>query len=241
MEWKTKIAKSDKEGTLIRGYELEEIIDKLSYTEAVYLVLKGELPTKEEKRVLDAILVACIDHGIAPPSVIAARAVASGGNNLNNAVAAGVSTLGNYHGGAIDNCAKLLNETEDAAELVKDALEKKRRLPGFGHKIYKTDPRTEKLFEIAKKNGLYGKYCEIALEIEQELEEQKGIRLCLNVDGAIAALILEMGFPPTLGKAFFVIPRTAGLCAHVHEELTEEKPFRRLDNTEYLGPEKRSL
>ena len=241
MEWKTSISKSEQGETLIRGYELEEMIEKLSFTQAIYLTLKGELPSEQEVKMLNAMLVSCIDHGINPPSVIAARAVASGGNSFNSAVAAGVSTLGNYHGGAIDACAEVLFKKKDAAEIVSESLANKQRLPGFGHKIYSIDPRTQKLFSLAKELGLYGDYCKLAEEIESELEKQKGKKLCLNIDGAIAALMLEMEFPPSLGKAFFIIPRTVGLCAHVNEELTEEKPVRRLDESKYNGPGKRSI
>jgi len=233
MEWKTSIAKSEEGETLVRGYELEDMIKNLGFTEAIYLVLKGELPSEAHKKVMDAIFVACVDHGINPPSVLAARAVASGGNSFNASVAAGVSALGDYHGGAIENCAQLLLDTKDAKKTVKEALESKKRLAGFGHRMYTVDPRTKELFEVAKEVGVYGKYCDMALGIEKELETQKGKKLCLNVDGAIAALTLEMGFPPTLGKAFFIIPRTVGLCAHVHEELTEERPVLRSNLSPY--------
>ena len=241
MEWKTSLSKSDKDETLIRGYELKELMKNVTFTEAIFLLLKGELPNKNERAMLDAIFVSSIDHGINPPSIIAARSVASSGNSLNTAVAAGISAIGDYHGGAIEKCAKLLSETTDPIRLVKESLENKQKLPGYGHKIYTEDPRTKTLFDIAKQNNLLGRYCKLALEIENELEKQKGKKLCLNVDGAIAALILEMGFPWTLGKAFFIISRVAGISAHVHEELTTEKPFRRLEDSKYTGEDRRGL
>lgn len=245
--WQTKIAKSSPEETLVRGYDLLELVQKKNFTQTIFLVLKGELPTQEEENMLNAILVACIDHGIAPPSVVATRTVLSGGNPLNTAVGAGVLTLGDAHGGAIEKCAKLLqdivNEEFDLKEFVENAVKNKVRLPGYGHKIYKdADPRTTALLKIAKTNGFYGKHVEAALEVEKTLEEVKGKKLIMNVDGAIAAIISEMGFDYRLGKGFFIISRIVGLTAHAHEEM-DEKPFRRLDSSlyQYTGENKRNL
>ncbi|MBI4896387.1 MAG: citryl-CoA lyase [Candidatus Aenigmarchaeota archaeon] len=233
--WKTKIADSDEKRTVVRGYTLEDLIDHLSFSEMVYLVLKGTMPTKQQARVMDAMLVASAEHGIATPSVMAARTVFSGGNSFNAAVAAGVATLGEYHGGAIEQAAKILQEQlhTDPAQLVKTMRDQKKRMPGYGHKIYTIDSRAQKLFSIAKEQGIYGAHCKFAEQIEQELEKLMGKKLCINIDGCIAAIISDMEFDWRMGKAFFIIPRTLGLCAHVYEEATTEKPFRRLDSSEY--------
>ena len=100
-KWKTSIANSTDKQTLVRGYPLEDLIQNLNFTQAIYLILKGELPTKQEEQMLNAIFVAAIDHGIASPSSQVARIVFSGGNSLNTAVGAGILTLGDSHGGAI--------------------------------------------------------------------------------------------------------------------------------------------
>ena len=241
--WKTSISKASSEGTTIRGYNLEELTKKLSFTETIYLTLKGELPTSKQTKMLDAIFVSSIDHGIEVSSVTVARSTMAAGNQFNSSVAAGVGTLGKYHGGAIEDCAKFLEQNLDnnIKEVVKQSIENKKRIGGFGHKMYKVDPRTQTLFEIAKQNNIYGKYCKLAEEIETELESQKGKKLCINIDGAIAALILDLGFDSTLANAFFIISRTVGLCAHVHEEKTTEKPVRRLSESEYTGKENREL
>ncbi len=238
MEWKTKISNFTEEESTIRGFDHENLIGKISFSSMIYLLLKGRMPNENESKLLDAIFVSCIDHGIAPPSIISARSVASGGNSLNSSVAAGIMALGDYHGGAIEDAAKLFSSTLDVSNLVKKYLDKKIRLPGFGHKIYKeSDPRTKKLFALAQELGLAGKYSEIAFQVENEIFKQKGKKFCLNVDGMIAALVLDLGFNYTTGKIFFIISRTPGICAHVHEEITEEKPFRRLkiNQTKYIG------
>ena len=242
-EWKTAIAKSDPNETLIRGYELKDLIGNLRFSEIAYLVLKGELPTKEQGEVLDAIFVACVDHGLGPPSVTAARNVFSGGNPLNAAVAAGILAIGDSHGGAIEQAAKIFQENngKNPADLVKEFSAVKKRFPGYGHKVYTTDPRAVELVKVADKNKVSGKCVAFAQSLEKEIEKGLGKKLCLNVDGAIAAIISDMGFDWKLGKGLFIIPRSVGLVAHVHEEWLREQPFRREENTTYDGPAKREL
>ncbi len=247
-KWRTAISFHKGHEAYVRGYKLEDLIGNLTFTEAIYLVLKGELPNEKETKMLDAIFTSIVEHSIAPPSVIAARAVASGGNPMNVAVGAGVLAFGEAHGGALEGAMKFLqdNVDRDPEEVVKEYLENKKRIPGYGHRYYKEyDPRTRKLMELAKEIGFYGKYCRFAEEVEKAIEKLKGKKLVLNIDGAIAAITSEMGFDWRLGKGFFIIGRIPGLVAHVYEELTMEKPFsKRLDEdkeVEYLGPQPREL
>ncbi len=237
VEWKTKISDSKESGAVIRGKKLDELVGKVSFTEMIYLVLKGKLPTQSEKNILDAIFVSAAEHGIAVPSATTARIAASGSGNFVQSVAAGILALGKHHGGAIEGCARVLQESagkKTADEIVADAKARGERLAGFGHKIYTEDPRTKRLFDIARAENIFGKHCGLALQIEYVLEKSAGRKLCLNIDGAIAALISDLGFDWRLANAFFVIPRTVGISAHVFEELTEEKPYsKRLDEGEY--------
>ncbi|WP_457640863.1 citryl-CoA lyase [Persephonella sp.] len=247
-KWRTAISWHFDHEAYVRGYKLADIIGNLSFTEAIYLVLKGELPTEKEKKMLDAIFVSLVEHSIAPPSVIAARAVASGGNSLHVGVGAGVLAFGEAHGGALEGAMKFLQENVDRnpEEVVKEFLDKKIRIPGYGHRYYKEyDPRSKRMFEIAKVIGFFGKYCRFAEEVEKAIEKIKGKKLVMNVDGAIAAIVSEMGFDYRLGKGFFIIGRIPGLVAHTYEELVMEKPFsKRLDEekeVEYLGNKPREL
>src|SRR4030065_2520394 len=159
----------------VRGYKLTEMVQKLSFTQAIWLVLKGELPNEKEEAMLNAILVASIDHGVEAPSTTVARITASCGVPLSTAVATGVAAIGDSHGGAIEEAAKIFQEIvekgKSPTEIVEKARFKSERIQGFGHKIYETDPRTVALIETAEKNGLKGKYVEAALEIEKELEK----------------------------------------------------------------------
>ncbi|RUM59608.1 MAG: citryl-CoA lyase [Persephonella sp.] len=240
--WRTAISWHFGHDAYVRGYKLEDLIGNLTFSEAIYLVLKGELPSKNEAKMLDAIFVSLVEHSIAPPSIISARAVISGGNSLHVGVGAGILAFGEAHGGALENAMKFLQENveKDAEEVVNEYLSQKRRIAGFGHRYYKDfDPRSKKLLEIAKKLGFFGKYTKFALEVEKAIEKIKGKKLILNVDGAIASIVSEMGFDYRMGKGFFIIGRSAGLVAHAYEELVMEKPFsKRLDeekDVEYLG------
>ena len=147
MRWNTKITKVEPNHLVTRGYRQEDLIGNIPYSHVVYLLLKGDLPSKEHGRMIDAILTACIDHGVTPPSSIASRTVASGGVPLPTAVAAGILSIGDAHGGAIEKGAKFLQNgilhmkeedktVEETAEiLVKEHKEQHKRIFGFGHRV----------------------------------------------------------------------------------------------------------
>lgn len=249
--WKTSITEIAANSINVRGYDVAELMESLSFSDAIFLVLKGELPNESESEMMRAILVSSVDHGVSPPSVLAARTVMSAGNSLNAAVAAGVLAIGDVHGGAIENSARIMQEwaakegdpVELAGNLVAMLTEKKQRMPGYGHRLHTDDPRTARLFDIAKRNNFSGRHLELALAIEKALEASLGKKLPLNVDGAIAAVISDLGFDWQLGKAFFILSRAAGLAAHAYEEKTTQRPMRRLGDTNstYVGPAKRDL
>lgn len=238
MKWKTAIS-THKDGELvIRGKKLVELIETSSFVEVVFLLLRGTPSSEKETAMLNAMLVSCIEHGIETPSAFVARTAASVGNQLHVALATGILATGDWHGGAIEKAAQIFASDANPKEVVKETLLKGGKLAGFGHKIYKdADPRTEALFAKAKRIGLHRAYVARALAYERELETQTGKKLPLNIDGAVAALLLELGFDWRLGKAFFVLARLPGLIAHAHEEAVNEKPYRRLDeeDVEYVG------
>ncbi|MBC7114247.1 MAG: citryl-CoA lyase [Archaeoglobi archaeon] len=255
MEWKTEISKVEPNKILIRGYNLGDLIGRLTFGGVAYLLLTGEYPTEAQQKIMDAMLVAGCDHSLAAPSTQAARLVASSGVPLQAAVAAGITSLGDYHGGAIDKCAKVLQEgvkrakeegksfDEMAEIIVKEHRERKERIQGFGHPYHTKDPRVTAMMNLAKELGIYGEHCEFAKAIERALEKEFGRHLPLNVDGGIAALMSELGLDWRLGKGFYVMARSAGLVAHVYEEMTKERPFRvlPLDQIIYNGPPERPV
>lgn len=245
-KWKTSISGIIDGEVHLHGYKITDLIDKVSFTDAIWLELKGELPTDKEKAMLDAILISTMDNGMGPPSVTNARNSASAGNPMQAAVAAGVLGVGEAHGGAIEECARLLQMGLSAEKLIEKVVSTGDRIPGFGHKIYKDeDPRATQIFQKAKDLGFYGEYCELVKEVERKLEELKGKRIVINVDGAISAVVSDMGFDYRLGKGFFLIGRVVGLVAHIFEEIVREKPYRRISSEEIeydgVGPREMNL
>jgi citrate synthase len=204
---------------------------------------------------MDAILVSSVDHGATPPSVLAGRTVASGGAPLTTGVAAGIMTINQYHGGAIEGCMNVLlkavaEKPDHQADALTTARETvaayraaKKRIPGYGHRFHSDDPRTRKLFAIAEEENVAGEYMAMALAIRKAMHEILGRDLPLNVDGAIAAVLCELDFPPEIGNGVFAIARTVGLTAHVFDEIVNQRPMRRISPTAqaYDGPPERSL
>jgi citrate synthase len=254
LSWQTGITRITPNEIRIRGYPLTELMGRVSFAETVYLLLWGDLPTVEQARLLEAILLSVIDHGVTPPSTQAARTVACAGTPLVSAVAAGVLAISEYHGGAVEVAMELFYDTarrweagEELESIVATELSEykaaKRRLPGYGHRIHTDDPRTCRLLELAHELGLCGQFVAIAEAYAKALAQTTRKHLPLNVDGAIAALLCELGFPTEVANLIFIIGRVPGLAAHVYEERTRQRPMRAINFTlaEYDGPAKRAL
>ena len=254
-EWVTSITEVTPGKILVRGYRIEELIGRVPFSHLAYLILRGDLPPENHGRVMDAILASCADHGVKPPSILAARTVASGGAPLTTAVAAGIMAINRYHGGAIEGCMKLLIEAVRrkrdkgvdalvvARETFAECRAQRKRIPGYGHRTHAVDPRAKRLIALAEKEGLSGEYVEMGLYLGQAIKEGLGRELPLNVDGAIAILLCEMGFPPEVGNGLFAMGRIVGLVAHVYEEQTRMRPMRSISPElhRYDGPQERKL
>lgn len=251
--WRTSISRVQPNHVTVRGYDLAELIGNVSFGEVVYLLMKGELPEKGEGKLIEAILVSACDHSLAAPSADAVRFVASSGVPLQTAVAAGILAIGEWHAGAIEECARLLQQAfqpgdrreirQIAFGMVRNARAEGRRMPGFGHPYHTSDPRVKRLLDLGEQLKLTGNYTELARHLETELLANYGKKIPMNVDGAIAAIISDLGIDWRLGKGFFIIARSAGLVAHAHEQMTQEKPFKavELDQIDYKGPDERPL
>jgi citrate synthase len=245
--WRTSIARVRPGEITVRGHDLVELIGRRPFGDVAYLLLAGELPEGNEGRMMDALLVSAAEHSLLAPSVDAARFAASAGVPLNAAVAAGTLALGEHHGGAVEAAARILLDAaetglpdREAAGAVAIRLrDEGLRLPGYGHPVHDPDPRSGRLFEVAEELGFRGRWCSLADALEEATEEVFGKRLRMNVDGAMGALLLELGLDWRLGKAFYVIGRTPGFVAHVFEEQTRERPYRDIgwDKVVYEGPE----
>jgi citrate synthase len=254
MTWKTAITQVKPNEVRLRGYRIDELMGQVTFAQAIFLVLKGELPPPEVARLLDAMLVSSIDHGATPPSALAARTAASTGAPLNAALAAGVLSINRFHGAAIHDCMLILQEglrrvaetgqtlEQTAEEMVAEYQAAKRRIAGLGHRIHTADPRTKRLFSLAEELGVAGDGVAMIKALQNALN-QAGKSLPINVDGAIAALLVDLEMPHELANAFFIMARVPGLVTHIYEEQTRERPMRHVHPTdhEYDGPEARHL
>jgi len=237
--WRTAIAQTDETSIRLCGYDITSLMRHSSFPATVFLLHRGRLPTSDEARLLDAVLIAVADHGAGAPSCAASRLVASGNRqSLSAAVAAGVLAIGDEHGGAGEACMDLiatgldrartgsLSLDEAARQLVGETIGDKRRLPGFGHRVHsEIDPRVSVIFGLADDGGLAGDGIRFARALEAALAERVK-PIPLNIDGAMAAVLHDLGLPAKVGALLFIVARVAGLSAEVLEELTRERPMR---------------
>jgi len=255
--WQTALTAIAPNKILIRGYPLDEMMGRLGFAEAVYLLLMGELPTPAIGRMLNAVLVSSIDHGVTPPSTLAARNVATSGAPLKDCVAAGILAFGPHHGGDIESCMRFLDSgltlvrggktlMQAAEAIVQECVTQREVPPGFGHRFHTRDPRAARLFQMALELELEGEHVRLIRVAERALDAQKDRferPLPVNVDGAIAAISADLGFAYELGNAIFLISRLPGLIAHAHEERTRQTPMRQIDpkDHDYDGARQRRL
>jgi citryl-CoA lyase len=245
--WQSSITEIEPNKILVRGYPLDEMMGRLGFAEAVYLLLMGELPTPAIGRMLNAVLVSSIDHGVTPPSTLAARNVATSGAPLKDCVASGILAFGPHHGGDIETCMRFLDSglslmragrsLQQAAEsIVGECVKQHEVPPGFGHRFHTRDPRAARLFQMALELELEGEHVRLIRVAERVVEvhaAEFGRPLPVNVDGAIAAICADLGFAYELGNAIFLISRLPGLIAHAHEERTRQSPMRQIDPKDY--------
>jgi len=232
--WETDIVDIAPGSIRIRGYAIEELIGRISFPAMIWLVLRGELPSKAEVDLFGAVLVSAVDHGPQAPSIAVARMAATCGVGLNGAIASGVNTLGDVHGGVGQQCMELLQDvdarhvtgTEEnnaAAEAIASYRERCGEfIPGFGHRFHPVDPRavrlTELLRDAARAGVVSGRYLEAGEAVQKELSRGRAKTLPMNVDGIIAVALLELGFPCELGRGVFILSRSVGICAHAFEQ-----------------------
>jgi citrate synthase len=209
---------------VLRGIPLQRLIAEGDFVSALWLAWTGERPAPEIRRLLNACLVACIDHGEEPPSAHTARVIASCGKPLADAVAGGLLTVGERHGNAASAAARWIRESMDAglsAEAVIAGFEEcGQRVPGIGHPVYDIDPRTEALLSIACDVFPGNPHAKLAIEVARLLSKKKGKRMPVNVDGAIGAIVAALGADPEMANALFIVARAAGLAAHAMEQIS---------------------
>ena len=251
--WETSIARvvsnAAEEEVIVRGHRLSDLVGRVSFAEMMFLMLRGVLPTKPQAAVLDALLVASMEHGIAPPSMIA-RCFASYGTTIQQAVGGGIIAFGDRMGGLGEQLARLMVErlavlgpepsddelAEAAREIVAAAAAARERVPGYGIPLHGADPRAPKMLGIAREAGVFGTYCRFAVAIETALAERRGRPVPMNLDGVGAAVILDLGFPWQSTRLFLLTARSVSMGAHYLEEQSQDSTWRHIpaDRIDYL-------
>lgn len=234
--WKTSIIDMEPGKIEFRGTPVQELIGNVTFVEMIWFMVLGSKPTTDQAKLLEAALVAGVDHGPQAPSIAAARMAATCGLGLNNVIATGVNMLGDVHGGAGEQCAELyydiekrLNENNNLELSVKEGIEDYQKnhgkiIPGFGHRFHKPlEPRAPRLMslveEASKKGTVNGKFARIAKSVQDQLSLKKP--LAMNIDGATAIIFCELGFPPPLARGLFCLSRSVGILAHGWEQMEE--------------------
>lgn len=247
--WRSAITGFDRERIFIKGVPIEELMPCGNFGDVAFLLFKGRLPQPWESRLFNAALIASADHGPTSPSTLAARVIASGNRRaLEAAVAGGLLAVGDAHGGAGEEAMQMLREGVDemtrtgaAASLIARGIVQRyaaqgRRLPGLGHRFHDVDPRAPVMWAMARDEHLPSAPVELMLAIEEQLRAEKGRLLPINVDGALATVLVGLGFEPAIGRLAFLLGRCAGIAAHALEELVREKPMRIKFRYAYDGP-----
>ena len=230
--WSTSIIEMEPGSISLRGTPIENLIGNKSFVEMIWLMTTGEEINEKKSSLLEAALVAAVDHGPQAPSIAAARMSATCGVDINNSLATGINVLGDIHGGAGQQALELYGEIEnEGIENIDNILKKHKDInggfiPGFGHRFHKpTDPRAPRLIELvnaaADEGEISGVFSKIACEIEERLSNQKPVPM--NIDGATAVIYAELGCPPPLARGLFCISRSVGILAHTWEQMQQDE------------------
>jgi len=259
--WRTEIVDISPGVIRMRGYPIEQLIGKVSFPEMIWLMLRGELPSEKQAALLEAALVASVDHGPHAPSIAIARMAVSCGLPLNGAMASAVNTLDDVHGGAGQQAVELFHVIDarvaqgeilpvaTAAALDAFTAAHGKFIPGFGHRFHPIDPRAPRLLALVDDatvaGTVDGRYARIARAIEIELHTRKGKSIPMNIDGATAVIYAELGFAPALARGIFCLSRSVGILAHAWEQSgrgeRNKGPMPRQMAYRYAGQEPRDV
>jgi citrate synthase len=231
--WGTSVSRIEPNVIELRGRRVEELIGTITLAQTIWLMLRGDTPTATQASLLEAALVAGVDHGPHAPSIAVARIAATCGIGLNGAMATGVNVLGDNHGGAGQQCLELLNEigrrSDDGVdidtatgEVLRVWRERSPYVPGFGHRFHTRDPRRDPLLSMVEtavhEGAVPGRHLAAALAVERAVVTRSGAPVPMNIDGCTAVIYGELGFAPPLARGLFVLSRSVGILAHAWEE-----------------------
>ncbi|MBZ9996856.1 citryl-CoA lyase [Mesorhizobium sp. BH1-1-4] len=232
--WRTDIIEMSPGVIRLRGYEIQDLIGRVSFPAMIWLMLRGELPSEDQAALLGIALGAAVDHGPQAPSIAIARMAATCGVGINSAMASAINVLGDVHGGAGEQALSIYGDVAVALEggialneavstrLDRFFAEEEGYVPGFGHRFHPVDPRAPRLLELVRdfavRGVINGRFADIAEAVEADVGRRKGKKIPLNIDGATAVIYGELGFPPPLTRGLFVLARSVGILAHAWEQ-----------------------
>ena len=259
--WDTAIIDIHPGKIAIRGYPIEELIGRVRFPDMIWLMLRGELPSRGQSDLLEAAMVPGVDHGPHAPSIAIARMAVTCGLPVNGAMASAINVLDDIHGGAGQQCMELYREIDAEAgsegDLVAAATaviqrhrdEGEKIVPGFGHRFHPVDPRTAPLFALVAKaeaaGVVTGRFAAIGHAVETAISAIKKRHIPMNIDGITAVIFCELGFEPELGRGLFALSRAVGILAHAWEQKQQGRrimgPMPREIPYRYSGPARRAV
>jgi citrate synthase len=230
----TTMGKAELDRVTLRGYDLcSELVGRLTFGQMAYLMLTGQMPTPEQGRMVDSLLVILVEHGMTSSAIAARLTYSTAPEALQGAVASAILGAGSVHLGSATDCAHMLTDAlsgqaDDAdldsiAESLVDRYTAERRiLPGLGHRTHSSgDPRADRLFEIAAETGVAGRHCALLRLISEKASARRGRLLPVNVTGAMGAISCDLGLPWQVAKGFAIVGRALGAVAHLADEVRE--------------------
>lgn len=259
--WQTDIIDISPGEIALRGYPIQELIGNAGFVDTIWLMLRGELPTRAQAALFEAALVASVDHGPQAPSIAIARMAATCGSPVNSAMASGINVLDDIHGGPGQQCMELYLEVDaefdrvgDLDSAVRAVLQRHRDagvryFPGFGHRFHPLDPRKPRLLSLVEdavaKGTVGGRFAAIGQAVEDVINEGASKPIPMNVDGVTAVIYCEFGFTPQQGRGVFILARSVGILAHTVEQMTQggriKGPMPKSIGYTYTGPARRPV
>jgi citrate synthase len=207
---------------------VEDLLGKASFLDVFMKQAFNRSPTQSEIRLIDAVLVCLMEHGMTPSAIAARMIYSSSPENIQAGVAAGLLAVGSRFVGTMEDCAQFLGQIAGAQDgratarkIADDFRARREPVPGFGHHLHKPDdPRAPALLALARELGHSGGFAQALALLAQEVDVAASRHITINATGAIAAVLGDLDIPPKLMRAFAVLARAAGLIAHIAEEQT---------------------
>jgi len=251
--WTTRISHAERGKIWVRGYPIQELIEQLSYSEAAFLLLRGELPDEREAALFDLALRCGMDQQLISSATCAARYTASAfPDSPVPALASGILASGSVTGSPQEPAEMLIEalgwavpEEETVSRAVDTWVERRGAVPGLGHPLHKqAEPRAVTLRRLAAERNGWRQHGKLLDAIEAELERRKGRRIPINLAGALGALLADLGFDPLAIGGIGALGYGMALLAHIVEEIREGVPLRIIPDAlgaHYAGPAERHL